>query len=84
MTGRELIKKILESGSDLDEQIEITLQDMRDHREHTEIINYPVSSVQDDTIYIRAEQGRIDGEKYNAIVNLDNLTIEGKYEQKNR
>lgn len=71
MTGRELLKKLLnEEDFDLDDKIEVTLMDTRDTHDHTEIINFDIKVAEDNTLFIHAQSGKINGSNENIIVNL--------------
>jgi len=71
MTARELIKKILDQEDfNLDDKIEISLLDTRDHEYDSAIVNFDIKAAEDNTIFIHAQSGRINGSNENTIIQL--------------
>ena len=71
MTARELIKKILDQEDfNLDDKIEISLLDTRDHEYDSAIVNFDIAAAEDNTIFIHAQSGRINGSNDNTIIKL--------------
>jgi hypothetical protein len=71
MTARELIKKILDQEDfNLDDKIEISLLDTRDHEYDSAIVNFDIAAAEDNTIFIHAQSGRINGSNENTIIQL--------------
>ena len=71
MTGRELIKKILDDEDfDLDRKVEVSLIDTRSSHDHTEIVNFDIKVAEDNTLFIHAQSGRINGSNENTIIQL--------------
>ena len=71
MTGRELIKKLMnEEDFYLEDEVEVSLLDTRDHQEHTDIVNFKIEVAEDNTLFIHAQSGKINGSNENIIINL--------------
>jgi hypothetical protein len=71
MTGRELIKKILDDEDfDLDRKVEVSLIDTRSSHDHTEIVNFDIEVAEDNTLFVHAQKGRINRSNENTIINL--------------
>ena len=71
MTARELIKKLLDQEDfDLDDKVEISLLDTRDHEYDTAIVNFDIQVAEDNTLFIHAQSGRINGSNDNTIIKL--------------
>tara|TARA_Y100000004_G_scaffold178301_1_gene220754 strand:+ start:397 stop:624 length:228 start_codon:yes stop_codon:yes gene_type:complete len=70
MTGRELIKKLIEiEDFDLEDDVEVSLIDTRDTHDHTEIVNFDIQVAEQGTLFIHAQKGRIHGSNKNIIIN---------------
>jgi hypothetical protein len=71
MTGRELIKKLMnEKDFYLEDEVEVSLLDTRDHKEHTDIVNFKIEVAENNTLFIHAQSGKINGSNENTIINL--------------
>ena len=71
MTGRELLKKLLnEEDFYLEDKVEVSLLDTRDHKEHTEIVNFDIEVAENNTLFIHAQSGKVNGSNENTIINL--------------
>ena len=71
MTGRELIKKIMDAENfDLDTKIEISLLNTSDHEYDSAIVNFDIQVAEDNTLFIHAQSGRINGSNENTIIQL--------------
>jgi hypothetical protein len=70
VTGRELIKKIMDAENfDLDTKIEISLLNTTDH-DDSAIVNFDIQVAEDNTLFIHAQSGRINGSNENTIIQL--------------
>jgi len=71
VTGRELIKKIMDAENfDLDTKIEISLLNTSDHEYDSAIVNFDIQVAEDNTLFIHAQSGRINGSNENTIIQL--------------
>ena len=71
MTGRELIKKMMDAENfDLDTKIEISLLNTSDHEYDSAIVNFDIQVAEDNTLFIHAQSGRINGSNENTIIQL--------------
>ena len=72
MTARELIIKLMnEENFHLDDKIEVTLLDTRDDIEYdSSIINFDIQAAEDNTLFIHAQSGKLNGTNDNVIIKL--------------
>lgn len=71
MTGRELLKKLIdEEDFYLEDNVEVSLIDTRDTHDQTEIVNFDIQVAEDNTLFIHAQKGRINGSNENIIINV--------------
>ena len=72
MTGRELIKKLLDQEDfDIDDKIEVSLLDTRDDIEYdSSIVNFDIQVAEDNTLFIHAQSGKLNGTNDNVIIKL--------------
>ena len=72
MTVRELIKKLLDQDDfDLDDKVEVSLLDTREDIEYDPtIVNFDIQVAEDNTLFIHAQSGKINGSNDNTIIKL--------------
>ena len=72
MTVRELIKKLLNQDDfDLDDKVEVSLLDTREDIEYDPtIVNFDIQVAEDNTLFIHAQSGKINGSNDNTIIKL--------------
>ena len=72
MTARELIQKLLDQEDfDLDDKVEISLLDTRDQIEYDPtIVNFDIQVAEDNTLFIHAQSGKINGTNDTTIIKL--------------